>query len=303
VCELKPNKAEVHRTRLTVGGDKVHYPGDVGTPTADLTLVKMHVNSVISTPGARYMTLDVKNFYLNTPMVRYEYVRIKIDDIPKEIILEYALRDKVTSDGHMYIEIRKGMYRLPQAGILAQQLLEQQLGTHGYSQSKVVPGLWLHKSRPITFTLVVDDFGVKYVAKEHVTHLIRILKEYYEILEDWSGNKYIGITFDWDYVNRRVHLSMPGYIERALQCFGHNRSPRMQNSPHPHVAPTYGAKVQFVEAEAPSVTLDAEKKKSGQRRMVCKFYLIPHPISRLQRFLVENFGFSNIFHYCLLVLV
>jgi len=52
VCELKPNKAEVHRTRLTVGGDKVHYPGDVGTPTADLTLVKMHINSVISTPGA-----------------------------------------------------------------------------------------------------------------------------------------------------------------------------------------------------------------------------------------------------------
>ena len=47
VCELKPNKKEIHQTRLTIGGDKVHYPGDVGTPTADLTLVKMHVNSVI----------------------------------------------------------------------------------------------------------------------------------------------------------------------------------------------------------------------------------------------------------------
>jgi hypothetical protein len=129
-------------------------------------------------------------------------------------------------------------------------LLEQRLGMHGYSQSKVVPGLWLHKSRPITFTLIVDDFGVKYVGKEHAKHLIRILKEYYEISEDWSGNKYIGINFDWDYVNRRVHLSMPGYIERVLRRFGHNRSPRMQNSPHPHVAPTYRAKVQFVEAEA-----------------------------------------------------
>jgi hypothetical protein len=52
VCELKPNIAEVHRTRLTVGGDKGHSPGDVGTPTADVTLVKMHVNSVISTQGA-----------------------------------------------------------------------------------------------------------------------------------------------------------------------------------------------------------------------------------------------------------
>jgi hypothetical protein len=119
VCEIKPNKAEVHRTRLTVGGDQVHYPGDVGTPTADLTLVKIHVNSVISTRGARYMTLDIKNFYLNTPMERFEYVRIKIDDIPEEIIVEYKLKDKV-SDGYVYVEVQKGMYGLPQAGILAQ---------------------------------------------------------------------------------------------------------------------------------------------------------------------------------------
>ena len=133
-----------------MGGDKVHYPGDVGTPTADLTLVKMHVNSVISTPGARYMTLDVKNFYLNTPMVRYEYVRIKIDDIPEEIIVEYNLREKVTSDGHVYVEIQKGMYGLPQAGILAQQLLEQRLNEHGYSQSKAVPVLFLSRSLLMT---------------------------------------------------------------------------------------------------------------------------------------------------------
>ncbi len=99
VCKLKPNKAEVHRTRLTVGGDKVHYPGDVSTPTADLMLVKIHTNSVISTRGARYMTLDVKKIYLNMPMGRYEYVRIKLEDIPEEIIDEYQLRDKVTSDG------------------------------------------------------------------------------------------------------------------------------------------------------------------------------------------------------------
>jgi hypothetical protein len=261
VCELKPNKAEVHRTRLTVGGDKVHYPGDVGTPTADLPLVKMHVNSVISTPGARYMTLDVKNFYLNTPMTRYEYIKIKIDDIPEEIIVEYKLHEKVTPDGYVYIEIRKGMYGLPQAGILAQLLLEERLNAHGYSQSKAVPGLWKHKTRPISFTLVVDDFGVKYVGKESAMHLINILKETYEISEDWSGNKYVGITFDWDYINRRVHLSMPGYITKALQRFAHERPRRLQNSPHPHVAPTYGAKAQYVALEEPSEPLD----KTGQK--------------------------------------
>ena len=70
------------------------------------------------------MTLDVKNFYLNTPMERFEYVRIRIEDIPEEIITEYNLREKVCN-GNTYVEIRKGMYGLLLAGILAQQLLEQ----------------------------------------------------------------------------------------------------------------------------------------------------------------------------------
>jgi hypothetical protein len=123
------------------------------------------------------------------------------------------------------------MYRLPQAGILAHLLLEERLNAHGYSQSKAVPGLWRHKSRPISFTLVNDDFGVKYVGKEHAMHLINILKETYEILEGWWGSKYVGSTFYWDYANRRVHLSMPGYINKALQRFAHERPQRLQNSP------------------------------------------------------------------------
>ncbi len=131
VVELKPNKEEMHRTRQTVGGNKVHYPGDVGTPTADLPLVNMLANSVISTPGARY----VKNCYPNTPMTRYEYVKIKIDSILEEIIVEYNLCKKVTSNRYVYIEIQKGMYGLPQAGILAQQLLETRFNAQGYSQS------------------------------------------------------------------------------------------------------------------------------------------------------------------------
>ncbi len=256
VCELKPNKKEVHRIRLTIGGDKVHYPGNVGMPTADLTLVKMHVNSIISTWGARYMTVHIKNFYLNMLMVWYEYVRIKLDNIPEAIIVEYKLGEKVTEDGYVYVKIQKGMYGLPQARILVQELLEKRLNKHGYSQSKAVPGLWTHKTRPISFTLVVDDFGVKYIGKEHAMHLISILKQHYKISEDWTGSKYIGITFDWDYHNRRVHLSMRVYISKALQQFGHKHPRRLQNSPHPHVASTYGAKAQYVGAETPSIPLD-----------------------------------------------
>ena len=91
------------------------------------------------------------------------------------------------------------MYGLPQAGLLAQILLEEQLKNHEYEQSKITPVFWKHKGRPICFTLVVDDFGVKYVGKEHARHLISVLKEHYEISEDWEGKKYVGLTFDWDY--------------------------------------------------------------------------------------------------------
>jgi hypothetical protein len=147
----------------------------------------MRINSIVSTLGARYMTLDIKNFYLNMPMVRYEYVPIKTDDIPNKIIVEYNLRDKISNDGYIYVEIQKAMYGLLQAGILAQELLEQQLNEYGYSQNKAVPGLWTHKTRPISFTLVINDFGVKYVGREHAMHLISILKEHYKISEDWLG--------------------------------------------------------------------------------------------------------------------
>ena len=102
VCELKPNKKEVHRMRMAVGGDKINYPDDVGTPTADLLLVKTHLNSVVSTPNAQYMTLDISKFYLNMPMKRYENVRIKLTDIPEEIIVQYNLRDKADATRYVY---------------------------------------------------------------------------------------------------------------------------------------------------------------------------------------------------------
>ncbi len=83
------------------------------------------------------------------------------------------------------------MYGLPQAGILAQKLLEQRLNAHGYFQSAAVPGLWTHTTRPISFTLVADNFGIKYVGREHILHLLSILKEHYKFFEDWSGTKFI----------------------------------------------------------------------------------------------------------------
>ncbi len=108
VCEYKTNKAEKERTLFTVGGDNINYPGNCATPTRDLTLFKIMLNSVISTPGAWFMSLDIKNFYLNMPMLRYEYIRIKIDDVLEEIIKQYNLHEKVDNDGYVSHQSTKG---------------------------------------------------------------------------------------------------------------------------------------------------------------------------------------------------
>ena len=132
-------------------------------------------NSIISTPGAKFMMIDIKDFYLMTPMDRYEYFRMKLELFPQDIIDEYGLRDKVDTDGNVFCEVRRGMYGLPQAGIIAQELLTKRLHKAGYRQSKTTPGYWRHDWRPISFTLVVDDFGVKYINKDDVQHLASVL--------------------------------------------------------------------------------------------------------------------------------
>ena len=115
VCNVREGKTEKNRTILTVGGNHINYPGDVGTPTACLLTVKLLVNSVVSTAGADFMTLDIKNFYLNTPLGRYEYLQLKLTNLPEDVIKHYGLKDKATSDRYVYVEIRKGVYGLPQA--------------------------------------------------------------------------------------------------------------------------------------------------------------------------------------------
>ena len=91
----------------------INYPGDVGTSTSCLLTLKLLVNSVIPTEGAELMTLDNNVFYLNTPLARYKYLRLKLSDFPNDVIKEYNLKEKTTKGGFVYVEVQKGMYRLP----------------------------------------------------------------------------------------------------------------------------------------------------------------------------------------------
>ena len=141
------------------------------------------------------MTLDLANFYLMTSMQKYEHMRIKLTDIPQETILERNLQN-MEHNGWVCIEIRKGAYGLPQAGVLAHKKLTTHLNKAGCNESPTTPGLWVHKWRPIMLTLAVDDFGVEHAGKQHADHLISTLSPHYDITEDWNGTKFLGIDLD-----------------------------------------------------------------------------------------------------------
>ncbi len=139
-----PAEEEIYRTQLTVSGNLIDFPGNKSTPTADLLTAKLLTNSTISTLGAVFLGIDLANFYLNTQMADPEYMRLRLDIIPEEIIIKYNLRDLVDEEGWVYVKIRKGMFGLPQASIIANQLLEKQLSEKGYYQCQHNPGLWHH---------------------------------------------------------------------------------------------------------------------------------------------------------------
>jgi hypothetical protein len=95
VASYQPHKAEIQRVHFTCGGDRIDYKDKVKTDGAGLEVVKLLLNSTISTLGARWMSYDIKDFYLDTPMQRYEYMRIPVKHIPTIIMEQYNLHPLV----------------------------------------------------------------------------------------------------------------------------------------------------------------------------------------------------------------
>ena len=190
------------------------------------------------------MTIDLKDFYLNSKLPEPEYVRIPVHLLSQRIITLYQLESKITNDA-VYAQVNKALFGLPQAGFLASEDLRTFLEPHGYVPCSLTPGLWKDQHSNLMFTLVVDDFGVRYTNKQHVDRLIQVLQQKYTCTIDWAGDRYIGLHLTWDYDQRTVDISMPGYIERALQRFSVPLTQRHETSPHEWTAPTYGSRQQY----------------------------------------------------------
>jgi hypothetical protein len=180
-------------------------------------------------------------------------MKMLLSRFPEEIIQKYNL-NALAVDGWVYIKICKGMYGLKQAGLLANQLLQ----THFYHLDITLHSThldWLHKTRPISFTLLVDDFAVKYVSKQHAEHLRNALLRTYELPTDWTATVYSGMTLKWDFKNRTCDISMPGYVSNVLSKFQHDAPKHPQHKPSRYVTPVYGAKTQYATTdETPPLT-------------------------------------------------
>ena len=128
--------------------------------------------------------------------------------------------------------IKKGMYCLKQASIIANQELVKHMAPFGYHPVKHTPGLWVHNSRKTLFSLVVDDFCVQYSSTEDADHFLNALRAKYLITVDMDVTVYIGIKLTWYYVHRTVTLSMPSYVQKALHRLQHILRGGKEYSPH-----------------------------------------------------------------------
>ena len=153
-------------------------------------------------------------------LVDSEYVKFSYNLIPKIIIDHYQLAT-IVDKGFVYAKINKTWYGLKQSGKVAPNNLVKHLNKYDYVQAEHTDGLFVHKLRDISFTLVVDDFGIKHTNKQDVDHLISIMRSKYKFKIDFDAKQYIRIHLKWDYFKRQVICSMDGYVRNALEELKH----------------------------------------------------------------------------------
>jgi hypothetical protein len=262
VCKIQPEKGDnADRMHITICGNNIMYPRDVGTFTGSIELVKLLFNSVLSQRNARLATMDLKNFYLNSPLDPPEYIRIKLADIPQEFIDKYQLNE-LAQDSWIYFEKRRGMYGLPQAGILANKGLQDPLAEFDYYKAATTPRLWRHRWRPVMFALIVNNFAIQYVGNAHLDNLYQALKKHYKVSEKIDGTRFAIMTLKWNYspihAKQSCCLSIPGYIFNVCTRYKHPMPTKRQLSPHKHPEIIFGQTTQLTHVDPYSPPLSTE---------------------------------------------
>ena len=177
----------------------MQYTGETSTETASIVTAKLLINSTLLKKGAKFIAMDISNFFVHNELKYYQYMRFALNEIPEEIIDEYNLKIIVHKDGYCYVEIKKALYDLQEAGYVANVELKRILRSEGYVPSKITPGLYIQKTRDIELSLVVDDFGVRYTKRKDTEHLLKAIQGRYPVKAEWDPTFYLGMTLDFDY--------------------------------------------------------------------------------------------------------
>ena len=185
VVGYRPQKDNPNRIHITAMGNLIMYDSELSVRTADINTEKLHWKIVVITPNAKYMCLNLKICYLSAALEYFEFMKMPLSLFPKWIVEQYDLNTHA-QDGWVHLEMRHAVWGLPQAGIITNKRLRRKFAPFGYYECANTPGRWYHEPRQITFTLVVDNFGVKYVKKEDVDHLFASLKTMYTGLDRHS---------------------------------------------------------------------------------------------------------------------
>ena len=256
VADFREQKADPYQVRCTMGGNLIDFPGEMSTKVADIITVKCLLNNIVSTTGAKAACIDIKDFYLNNDLPEADYIRLKADSIPRDFWEQYNLDQFVDADGYVHAKVWKGIYGLPQPGRVANDHLLPRLAAEEFNPTTITPDLFKHTTNSVIFTLVMDDFLVLYMDIADMELLAATLRQWYTITVDMQASKFCSMTLDWDYEQRHCTISIPDYVDKALQQFTHLAPAKPQHSPHPWVAPIFGASIQYAAPDDDSTAHD-----------------------------------------------
>lgn len=253
--KVAPDGTLNRRVRGTYGGNVTDYTGLRSSWTADMQTVKLLLNATVS-ENAHLCSLDLKDFYLGSTLADPEYMWLTRTQVPQAILHKYGNRI-IWSGNKTMVRITKGLYGLPQAGRLAHEKLTSLLAKHGYKATST-PCLFKHITNGLYFTLVVDDFLIKYHDRESLEHLFSCIRKEYNFDVDEAATKYIGMTIAYDKPGRSITISMPGYVKAALKRFNVIIDSTPTHCPAKSDPIKYGQKIQYATSDLSDLVNEAQ---------------------------------------------
>ena len=272
-----PNSFVEYRVRGTYGGNRSNYTGPVSSNTAEYPVVKILMNATLSDrihkdKNTKFATADMVDFYLGTDLDKPGYMQISADEIGNELIDLYNMGSYVVNFNgkrFIYFKVVKCLYGHPAAGRLSFIKLKEILEEADFYEHPFVECLFIHKTRNITFALIVDDMGIKYSDEKDLQFLVDVITPHWKLKVDTTGSRFLGMHLVWQYDRPipRVIIFNPTVVKNALSRFVKGTVLRGRKTPSPYVQPVYGKHPQmsiFDEtAPAPPETIKFVQEVTG----------------------------------------